>query len=128
MELSEQINDFVPAGVKKFSEQLAKGLGIFGAVFSGISSFSKPTPDQIIDACNKAIKQLTDEVNAQFANMEGLIDQKILEEHKRNMENFLKYFGTTFVNCIEEPIEADFMECLKESERKIHAASSFFMG
>ena len=127
MELASDTNEIIPTGVKKFSMKFATGLGIFGSIISGFSSFSKPSPNDIIDACNEAISELTDEVNKQFVNMVGYVDQSILKAQSDAMEKFLNYFQTKFTNCIYEPVEADFMECLKETERDIHASSTVFM-
>ena len=92
MTLLSDIDDIVPQNVKKFSAKFAKSLGIFGSVLGGIGSFFTPTPNDIIAACNKAIKKLTDEVNAQFVNMQAYIDQNADYDYfLNNVENAWRY-------------------------------------
>jgi len=85
--------------VAKNVKILASSLGIFGSVFSMFSP--KPSVDDILDAVNEAFQELTKEVNDQFANMKGYVDQQILEASKDRWEDAYSGYYNEFKGCLK---------------------------
>ena len=71
---------------------MSVGLGVFGSVVGIAADKSSPTPQDIINACNDALKKLTEEVNDQFSKMKDYVDQQIIEQDKLLMNlNYKQY-------------------------------------
>jgi len=61
--------------------------------------------------------ELTDEVNDQFVNMQAYVDQAIMEEDSKLMNLDYKQYHDYYTGCIDETIEDDMYDCIKEAER-----------
>ena len=70
--------------------------------FEYFFGFRIPSPDDIIDACNKALAELTDEVNDQFTNMQAYVDQAILDEESQLMNLDYQQYHDYFTGCVDE--------------------------
>ena len=86
----------------KWGKYLAGGLGVWGSVVGVVANIGTPTPDDIIDACNKALAELTDEVNDQFTNMQAYVDQAILDEESQLMNLDYQQYHDYFTGCVDE--------------------------
>jgi len=82
-----------------------------------VANIGTPTPDDIIDACNEALNELTDEINQQFDNMQAYVDQAILTADKELMNQDYSQYHDYFTDCVNEVIEEDMWSCVKEAER-----------
>uniref|UniRef100_A0A7M5X8I6 Uncharacterized protein n=1 Tax=Clytia hemisphaerica TaxID=252671 RepID=A0A7M5X8I6_9CNID len=58
--------------------KLSPALAIFSSAFGFVDSFLKPSPQDILDKANKAIKQLTDEVNDRLDQMKDYISHEVI--------------------------------------------------
>ena len=97
--------------------KLSVGLGIWGQVLGKVISSSKPSPQDIIDATNKALADLTKSVNDQFSNMQDYVDHEILELQRELMNLDYQQYHTYFSNCIREVTEEKVNECMEDAER-----------
>ena len=83
---------------------LAGGLGVWGSIVGVVANIGTPTPDDIIDACNKALAELTEEVNQQFTNMQAYVDQAILNEDSQLMNLDYVQYHNYFTDCVNQVI------------------------
>ena len=100
----------------KGAAKLAAGLSIWGTLL-GFVQLGSPTPQDIIDACNKALKTLTDDVNKQFTNMQAYVDQAVLDLEKELTDVDFTQYHVYFTNCINEASDTAMNECMEEAER-----------
>jgi len=100
-----------------WGKYLAGGLGVWGSIIGVVANIGTPTADDIIDACNEALRELTDEVNQQFDNMQAYVDQAILQADKELMNLNYRQYHIYFTDCVNEVIEEDMWSCVKEAER-----------
>ena len=100
----------------KGAAKLAAGLGIWGTLL-GFVQLGNPTPQDIIDACNKALKTLTDDVNKQFTNMQAYVDQAVLDLEKELTDVDFTQYHIYFTSCIKEVSDTNINQCMEEAER-----------
>lgn len=105
------------AKFEEWAEAFSFGLGVWGSIVGVVANINTPTPQDIIDACNKALVELTDEINDQFTNMQAYVDQAIMEEDSKLMNLDYKQYHDYFTGCIDETIKDDMYDCIKEAER-----------
>ena len=91
-------------------------MSIWGTLL-GFIQLGSPTPQDIIDACNAALKTLTDDVNNQFTNMQAYVDQAVLDLEKELTEIDFTQYHIYFTNCIKEVSDTSMNECMEEAER-----------
>ena len=80
--------------------KLGPALGMFGVAFSVIKGFTDPSPQDILDAANKAIEELTDEVNKRLDEMKAYVNEKTLNLEKDLINREYKalfYFWGKFI-------------------------------
>ena len=117
--------------VSKFSETFAKVAGtlagtlvVFGDAFGEINS---PTVGDILSATNRAIAQLSREVDNRLIQLKGYIDQQILNSEHQLMKNRYKSLFQAWANCINRPSPGAAESCERNAVAAIRAQRHFFM-
>lgn len=107
--------------------KLASSLGVFGAALGMITEFTKPSAQDIINACNKAINKLTEEVNARFTDMKDYVAQEILKSVIERVDVEYKHMFTMWSQCIDEHSTERIIECQEDSARYIRSGYGKFL-
>ena len=120
--------------VSKFSEtfkdtagKLAGTLGVFGAAFGIINSLTKPTVGDILAATNRAIAQLSREVDKRLIQLKCYINQQVLNSEHQLMKNRYKSLFQTWANCISRPYPGEAERCERNAVAAIRANRHFFI-
>jgi len=110
-------------------KKLASHMGIWGSVFGFISGLSSPTADEILGAVNEALTELTDKINDQFTNMQGYVDQKVMNEAKDRWEDAYNAYYRRFTDCIKYDPKGwdDTIGCMEDVENDSGADFDTFM-
>ena len=111
----------------KIAPKLAPALGVFGAALGFVGALTSPTPQDILDEANKAIKELTDAVNDRLDKMKGYVDFKVIEMEKDLINREYRVMSNLFHNCIKEHTEEEVNRCMRDAERMASATSPKFM-
>lgn len=117
------------AQAAKSCAKLAAHLGIWGTVFGFISGQNTPTPDDIIDAVNEALGEMTKLVNDQFTNMEGYVKQEVMAEAKDRWEDKYSEYYNHFTRCFQyDPQGEDkVIGCMEDVEITSGSSYTVFM-
>ncbi|XP_032238018.2 uncharacterized protein LOC5512710 [Nematostella vectensis] len=106
----------------KVGKVLSAGFGVFAVAFNIISSFSKPTPNEILKRVDKAFEKLTEDMNNRLKGMEGYVDGKIIQLEQRTVKNEFASLQRYLENCVHETTEPSVRRCQLNSVRDIDAA------
>ncbi|XP_032227689.2 uncharacterized protein LOC116611456 [Nematostella vectensis] len=106
----------------KVAKVLSAGFGVFAAAFSILSSFSKPTPNEILKRVDKAFEKLTKDMNNRLKTMEGYVDGKIIQQEQRTVNDEFASLKRYLENCLHETTEPSVRRCQRNSVRDIDAA------
>ncbi|XP_048578938.1 uncharacterized protein LOC116613947 [Nematostella vectensis] len=106
----------------KVAKVLSAGFGVFAAAFSIISTFSRPTPNDILKRVDKAFEKLTDDMNNRLKKMEGYVDGKIIQLEQRHVNNEFAALKRFLKNCMHETTESAVRRCQRNSVMDIDAA------
>jgi len=119
----------IAADFSKTAKALAGGMGIFGSVIGGLGDHFTPTPNDIIDAVNQAIAELTQSVNNQFINMQDYVDEQIRELKSEMMNDAFNYFAAFAAECLRraDVSEDAMVQCVETSATQLSAAKVGFL-
>ena len=126
----EVTEKFLKAGSALASAAPAIGtaLSVLGAALGFISDSLKPGPQDILDQVNKALNELTTEVNDRLAKMKGYVDYKVIELEKRITVKQYRTLFNLYTGCIEGTISRDeILRCVRRAEKQIKASFPKFM-
>eukprot|EP00794_Sanderia_malayensis_P008847 gene8847-9795_t len=107
--------------------KLAASLGIFGAALGFVSAFTKPSPQDILDQANKAIAQLTKDVNDRLDKMKGYVDTRVITLEKELMTKEYRTMFNFFGSCVKEFSTKDVNKCMRQAEKTTSSSSPKFM-
>ena len=105
----------------KIASKLSAGFGVFAAAFGIIESFTKPTPNQILEKVNKAFAEMAKDVNDRLKKMEGYVDGKVIRAEEGIIKNEFAYLKRYFGSCIRETTEAAARRCQQNANKNIYA-------
>eukprot|EP00111_Clytia_hemisphaerica_P018510 TCONS_00054783-protein len=127
-----QGNELIMKGLSKLGKlakiapKLGTALGIFGIGLGIVQAFTDPSPQDILDKANEAIRKLTDEVNHRLDEMKGYVDHKTINLEKdlagREYKSLFKMWG----NCLKETTKKKVDECQEDAAKDIMAARPKF--
>ncbi|XP_065652400.1 uncharacterized protein LOC105843176 [Hydra vulgaris] len=109
--------------------KISKCLGVFGFAFGILNDMTTPSPQDIIDATNKAIVKLRNEVNDKLKDMKDYIDNTVLKIKADLLENQYLYFEKNLEFCAGlYPAEKsnDQILCTRELFKSIVSRSNSF--
>jgi len=106
--------------------KLGPALGLFGVGFSLVKSFIEPSPQDILDQANKAIADLTNEVNSRLDEMKGYVEEKTLELEKDLVNREYKSLFKLWANCVKEVTKEKVNECMEDAAKQIMASRPKF--
>jgi len=101
----------------KVAGPLSAVLGVVGVVFGVVADMFSNTPEDAIKATNKALEQLTNEVNQRLDGLKGYVDQEVLRLEKVLNEREYKMEWKRFTSCVRwSPNQARQLRCMEEAE------------
>ena len=107
--------------VAKVAKNLSAAFGVFAAAFSIVSSFTKPTPNDILDKVNVAFAQITKDINNRLTSMEGYADGRVIELEQKLIQNEFASMRRYLTSCIRETTEPEVRTCQRLANKKIYA-------
>uniref|UniRef100_A0A7M5V6U0 Uncharacterized protein n=1 Tax=Clytia hemisphaerica TaxID=252671 RepID=A0A7M5V6U0_9CNID len=106
--------------------KLGPALGLFGVAFSIVKSFTDPSPQDILDQANKAIAELTEEVNNRLDEMKGYVEEKVIKLEKDLIEREYQSLFRIWSNCLKETTKEKVDECQEDAAKDIMGARPKF--
>jgi len=82
-------------------KKLASHMGILGSIFGFISGTTAPSANDILNAVNDVLTELTETINEQFTNMQGYVDQKVMDEAKDRWGDTFNGYYNRFMDCLK---------------------------
>jgi len=79
----------------------------------------EPSAQDILDKCNEAIAELTEEVNKKMKAMENYVDSSIAESERNRITNEYKSAFRLWANCVKEPTEELNNKCQRDSAKHV---------
>jgi len=103
----------------KLAPKLAPALGIFGALMAAY--LPSTGPEDILEATNKAIEKLGDEIDNKMEKMTGYVDTKITTLERHLIQRDVRVMMRLLTACLDEPTEDFREECLREAYATLSA-------
>ncbi|XP_065652414.1 uncharacterized protein LOC136079806 [Hydra vulgaris] len=97
--------------ISKLSK-VSRCLGMFGFAFGILNDITTPSPDDIMEATNTAIKKLTNEINDKFTDMKDYVDNSILDLKRDLVEKKYLVYENMFKICGQQ-FEKDQNTCVE---------------
>ena len=107
------------------AKYLAPAVGIIGSVMGTIAGDKTPTPDNILEATNKAFEKMTEEVDNRIDEMKKYVDQEIIGLLKDMNHQKYKFLYSYWTGCIKGPANETEL-CQREANRLIQASINDF--
>jgi len=112
--------------VFKNAAKMAPWLGALSGVFGFIGK--KPSAQDAVNAANKAIKKLTEEVNNRMVEMKGYVDDSILKSESQWIGRQYQVLFNGWADCmVNEVTVAAVNECQKRAFADIRKSRSHFL-
>jgi len=112
--VANAVGAFVEAYAKS-APQLGAALGLFSAAFGGGGT----GPDDILNAVNTAIADLTMEINQAMDSMMGYVDTRVINSEKEMMENQFKAQHRRWTFCLKEETTALATACQTDAAKRL---------
>jgi len=86
-------------------------------VFGFLSN--EPGPDDILNAVNDALEDLTEEVNEKLDSMMGYVDTQVINSEKFMLQNVFDAAYRRWTFCLKEETEAKATECQADAAKRL---------
>lgn len=113
--------------VFKSASKMAPWMGALGAVFGFVGADDKPSAQDAVDATNKAIEQLTKEVNVRLEQMKGYVDQRVLDSESNWITRAYQSLSNHWTECIFYKTAHDVNKCLQRAFERLRAERVHFL-
>jgi len=107
----------VIADIAKNLGKVAAVMGVIGQAFGVLSDIASNNVQDVVNAVNKALEKLTQEINDKLEDMKGYVDQQVLDLEMRLYTREYKTEWSSFARCASFRKEKDQIVCLRDTER-----------
>lgn len=99
----------------KVAPTLGPMLGVFGAATGVLKSLTEVQPEDILNACNEAMGELTKDINDKILRMEGYVKSSVIDLEKNLINREYRYGFNLWTNCAKEASVELSNECQREA-------------